>query len=118
MQHQHHQPKPLLVDIDAAAAIVSFAAATVREWAYCKRPAPAGFPAAVRIEGGQRRRPTLRYRVTDLVAWVESLGACDANSNNSNSDAPMVAGLSAAPARSPRPGPGRPSKAIATRFRG
>lgn len=78
MQQHHHQPKPLLVEIDAAAVVVSFAAATVREWAYGKRPAPAGFPAPVRIAGGHRQRPTLRYRLADLVQWVESLGASDA----------------------------------------
>ena len=40
---------------------------TVSNWAYRKKPAPAGFPAPIRI--GNR----LRWRAEDVQAWLDKL---------------------------------------------
>lgn len=57
----------LLLDFAAAATLISIGKTTLRKWAYRAQPAPPGFPAPVRC--GR----LLRYRLSDLEAWVAGL---------------------------------------------
>lgn len=60
---------PLLLNIADAAKLISFATATVENWAYGRKPPPPGFPSPIKI--GR----LLKYRAVDLVAWVTQLSA-------------------------------------------
>lgn len=101
----------LLLDFSASAAVISIGKTTLRKWAYRAQPAPPGFPAPVRV--GR----LLRYRLSDLEAWVAGLPP--AHSRDSIPPAPESAQVSdciagkgeVAPQPSRRPG--RPRKVAA-----
>jgi hypothetical protein len=100
---QHHF-QPLLLGIDEAAALLSFAPATLTSWAYRRKPKPAGFPEPIRVAGGAGRRATIRYRVADLIAWVDGL----AGGGTQTSDGHQAAPTNATSARSR----GRPRQSL------
>lgn len=98
----------LLLDFAASAAVISIGKTTLRKWAYRAQPAPPGFPAPVRV--GR----LLRYRLSDLEAWVAGLPP--AHSGNSFPPASEAAQMSDCPAgkgvvpQQPLRRPGRPRK--------
>ncbi|MBU6405423.1 MAG: AlpA family phage regulatory protein [Alphaproteobacteria bacterium] len=60
-----------LLTISDIAQRVSFSKATVKHWAYRRRPAPAGFPNPIRV-GRSLRWPDL-----EIDAWIASLAGID-----------------------------------------
>lgn len=60
---------PLLLSITDAAKLISFATATVENWAYGRKTPPPGFPSPIKI--GR----LLKYRAADLIDWVTQLNA-------------------------------------------
>jgi predicted DNA-binding transcriptional regulator AlpA len=58
----------LLLNFEDVARLIRFSPATVENWAYRRKPAPPGFPQAVKI--GR----ILRYRRTDIEGWIAGLG--------------------------------------------
>jgi hypothetical protein len=65
---QPWQP-PALLDLRQTAGFIGFSYSAVRQWTYGQKPAPAGWPGAVRVSA-----KATRYRLTDLQRWVEGLG--------------------------------------------
>ncbi len=61
---------PLLLDIAQTADFIGFSYSAVRHWTYGTKPAPAGWPAPLKVGGKSRR-----YRRSDLEAWVLDLGS-------------------------------------------
>ena len=84
-----------LLKIEDVAALLSMSPATVTHWAYRRRPAPEGFPEAIRI--GRM----LRWPDVQIDAWIA-----------------RMAGLESEPAKSAelavRRGPGRLRNCAAT----
>ena len=64
-----------LLTISDIAQRVSFSSATVKHWAYRRRPAPAGFPRPIRV--GR----SLRWPDADIDAWIASLAGIDETQN-------------------------------------
>lgn len=60
--------KPLLLALLDVSVLVTVSVSTVRNWAYKRKPAPAGFPAPVKV--GRM----LRYRTADIENYVASIG--------------------------------------------
>ena len=58
-----------LITISACATKITFAQATVSNWAYGRSPAPSGFPAPLRA-GRQ-----LRYILAEVDDWISSRAA-------------------------------------------
>lgn len=56
-----------LLTIPQAAERIQMSRATVKHWAYRRRPAPPGFPDPVRINRN------LRYIAQDIDEWIDSL---------------------------------------------
>ncbi len=59
---------PLLLDLRQTGAFVGFSFSTVRHWTYGTKPAPKGWPRAVKV--GNK---SLRYLRSDLEAFVANL---------------------------------------------
>jgi predicted DNA-binding transcriptional regulator AlpA len=59
---------PALLDSHQAAAFLGLSPVTLRHWHHGDRRPPAGFPMPARI--GDR---ILRYRTSDLLAWLSGL---------------------------------------------
>lgn len=100
-------PECQLPDIRRAAAITGFSEGTLRHWVYGARPAPAGFPKPVKVGG-----KAVRWRLIDLQAWIDGLGAGHGQHQPSPEAAPDALTL---PIIAPpeRRRPGRPRKAEA-----
>jgi predicted DNA-binding transcriptional regulator AlpA len=58
----------LLLDIDDVAKLIKLSPATIENWAYGRKPAPAGFPDPIKV--GR----LLRYRRADIEVWIGGLG--------------------------------------------
>ena len=71
--------KLLLTFLDVA-QVISFREATIQNWAYCRKPAPPGFPLPIRV--GR----LLRYRSADLEDWVEAQAGGNPNHQKSDSN--------------------------------
>lgn len=75
---------------------IPFAASTILNWAYRRKPAPAGFPAPVKVGG------KLVWLESDLDSWIQSHSSLPPSH-----PAPQA---HEAQAQTPRRGRGRPRK--------
>lgn len=69
MQNQNFSGIPALLDLRQAAAFLGFSYSAIRQWTYGQKPAPRGWPSAVRVSA-----KATRYRLADLQGWVDALG--------------------------------------------
>ena len=99
---------PELIDTRAVAQMLGFSLSHVRKIAYGDRPAPKGFPPALRVG------KSIRYRRRDLLRYIDSLGA--------SPQAQAVSDPDPSPDPLPEPTParprGRPRKQPASRAQG